>query len=40
MHVLVCGLDHVMREVLRAMDSQHRRRVETILAYEEDTAGV
>jgi magnesium transporter len=31
--------DHVMREVLRAMDSQHRRRVETILAYEEDTAG-
>ncbi|OUR85693.1 magnesium transporter [Methylophaga sp. 42_8_T64] len=31
--------DHVMREVLRAMDSQHRRRIETILAYEEDTAG-
>jgi magnesium transporter len=31
--------EHVMREVLRAMDSQHRRRVETILAYEEDTAG-
>jgi magnesium transporter len=30
---------HVMREVLRAMDSQHRRRVETLLAYEEDTAG-
>ncbi|MDH5358281.1 MAG: magnesium transporter [Gammaproteobacteria bacterium] len=30
---------HVMREVLRAMDVQHRRRVETILAYEEDTAG-
>ena len=31
--------NHVMREVLRAMDSQHRRRIETILAYEEDTAG-
>ncbi len=31
--------NHIMREVLRAMDSQHRRRVETILAYEEDTAG-
>lgn len=31
--------DHVMREVLRAMDSQRRRRVEAILAYEEDTAG-
>lgn len=31
--------EHVMREVLRAMDSQHRRRVETILAFEEDTAG-
>ena len=30
---------HVMREVLRAMDIQHRRRVETLLAYEEDTAG-
>jgi magnesium transporter len=30
---------HVMREVLRAMDTQHRRRVETLLAYEEDTAG-
>ncbi len=30
---------HVTREVLRAMDTQHRRRVETILAYEEDTAG-
>jgi magnesium transporter len=28
-----------MREVLRAMDTQHRRRVETLLAYEEDTAG-
>ena len=24
--------DHVMREVLRAMDTQHRRRVETILS--------
>lgn len=31
--------EHVMREVLRAMDSQHRRRIEAILAYEEDTAG-
>lgn len=31
--------EHVMREVLRAMDSQHRRRIETILAYKEDTAG-
>lgn len=30
---------HVMQEVLRAMDSQRRRRVEAILAYEEDTAG-
>jgi magnesium transporter len=31
--------EHVMREVLRAMDSQHRRRIETILAYEENSAG-
>jgi magnesium transporter len=31
--------EHVMREVLRAMDGQHRRRIETILAHEEDTAG-
>lgn len=31
--------DHIMQEVLRAMDSQRRRRVEAILAYEEDTAG-
>ena len=31
--------DHVMQEVLRAMDSQHRRRIEVILGYEEDTAG-
>jgi len=31
--------DHVTREVLRAMDTQHRRRVESLLAYEEDTAG-
>ena len=31
--------NHVMREVLRTMDTQHRRRVETLLAYEEDTAG-
>ncbi len=30
---------HVMQEVLRAMDSQRRRRIEAILAYEEDTAG-
>ena len=28
--------NHIMREVLRAMDTQHRRRVETLLAYEED----
>lgn len=31
--------NHVMHEVLRAMDSQHRRRVETVLAYNEDSAG-
>ncbi|MDT8310709.1 MAG: magnesium transporter [Methylophaga sp.] len=31
--------DHVMQEVLRAMDSQRRRRIEMILGYEEDTAG-
>jgi len=31
--------DHVTQEILNVMDSQHRRRVETILAYEEDTAG-
>ena len=31
--------DHIMHEVLTAMDGQHRRRVETVLAYEEDTAG-
>lgn len=30
---------HVTREVLRAMTTQHRRRVETVLAYGEDTAG-
>jgi magnesium transporter len=30
---------HVMSEVLRAMDSQHRRRIETVLAFDEDTAG-
>lgn len=30
---------HVMQEVLRAMDSQRRRRIEAILAYPEDTAG-
>lgn len=28
-----------MQEVLRAMNSQRRRRIEAILAYEEDTAG-
>ena len=31
--------EHITAEVLRTMDSQHRRRVETVLAYEEDTAG-
>ena len=31
--------DHITKEVLKVMDSQHRRRVETILAYDEDTAG-
>lgn len=31
--------DHVTQEVLRVMDSQHRRRVEAVLAYDEDTAG-
>lgn len=31
--------EHIMEEVLRAMDIQHRRRVEAILAYDEDTAG-
>ncbi len=31
--------DHVMQEVLRAMDSQRRRRIEVILGFEEDTAG-
>lgn len=31
--------EHVMHEVLTAMDEQHRRRVEAVLAYEEDTAG-
>lgn len=31
--------EHVMQEVLRAMDTQRRRRVEAILAYDEDTAG-
>jgi magnesium transporter len=31
--------DHVVQEVLRAMDSQHRRRVEAVRAFEEDTAG-
>lgn len=31
--------DHIVHEVLRAMDIQHRRRVETVLGYEEDTAG-
>jgi len=31
--------DNVTQEVLRVMDSQHRRRVEAVLAYDEDTAG-
>jgi len=31
--------DHVTQEVLNVMDSQHRRRVEAVLAYNEDTAG-
>jgi magnesium transporter len=31
--------EHIMREVLVSMDGQHRRRVEQVLAYEEDTAG-
>ncbi|MDC9725070.1 MAG: magnesium transporter [Gammaproteobacteria bacterium] len=31
--------DHVTQEVLRVMDGQHRRRVEAVLAYDEDTAG-
>ncbi len=31
--------DHIVHEVLRAMDIQHRRRVEAVLAFEEDTAG-
>ncbi|PCJ31769.1 MAG: magnesium transporter [Gammaproteobacteria bacterium] len=31
--------DHVTQEVLNVMDSQHRRRVETVLAYDEETAG-
>ncbi len=30
---------HITNKVLTAMDSQHRRRVETALAYDEDTAG-
>lgn len=31
--------DHVVHEVLRAMDIQHRRRVEAVLAYDEESAG-
>lgn len=31
--------DHVTQEVLRVMDGQHRRRVEAVLVYDEDTAG-
>ncbi len=31
--------EHVMQQVLSVMDGQHRRRVEAVLAYEEDTAG-
>lgn len=30
---------HITKEVLKVMDDQHRRRVEAILAYDEDTAG-
>ena len=30
---------HVTNKVLTAMDSQHRRRIETVLAYDEHTAG-
>jgi magnesium transporter len=30
---------HVVQQVLRAMDSQNRRRVEAVMAYEEDSAG-
>ena len=31
--------NHVMQKVLNVMDGQHRRRVETVLSYDEDTAG-
>jgi len=31
--------DHIVQEVLLAMDGQHRRRVEAVMAYEEDSAG-
>jgi magnesium transporter len=31
--------NHVVQQVLLAMDIQHRRRVEAVMAYEEDTAG-
>ena len=31
--------NHVTQEVLRVMDGQHHRRVEAVLAYDEDTAG-
>jgi len=31
--------NHITKEVLKVMDSQHRRRVEAILAFDEDTAG-
>jgi len=31
--------DHIVHEVLRAMDIQHRRRVEAVLAFDEDSAG-
>ena len=30
---------HIVSDVLQAMDEQHRRRVETVLIYEEDCAG-
>ncbi|HDZ16512.1 MAG TPA: magnesium transporter [Methylophaga aminisulfidivorans] len=31
--------DHVVHEVLKAMDGQHRRRVEAVMAFEADSAG-
>jgi magnesium transporter len=31
--------ENIIEEVLRAMDAQHRQRIETVLSYDEDTAG-